>query len=82
MVGQMVNKVNAILNRPMRFFNQFNFFPKQMPLVFPEICQSLILSLLHLFFINNIEQSEIDLHKSNPQLTLFCRPFKNLAQWR
>ena len=39
MVGQMANKVNAILNRSMRtLFPQigFNFFPKQLPLVFPR----------------------------------------------
>ena len=51
MVGQMVNKVNAILNRPMRtlFIQSALISSQKMPLVFPEICQSLILSLLHLF---------------------------------
>ena len=39
MIGQTVNKVNAILNRSMRtLFPQIglNFFPKQLPLVFPR----------------------------------------------
>ena len=76
MVGQMVNKVNAILNRSMRtLFPQIglNFFPKQLPLFFPRnLSKPDNVPFYTLFLINDMEQPEIDVHKSNPQLTLFC----------
>ena len=78
MIGQMANKVNAILNRSTENFipsNRLQFLaPKQLPLVLSQklVKARLCPFLCTLFLINNMKQSEIDVHKSNPQLPLFC----------
>jgi hypothetical protein len=78
MIGQMANKVNAILNRSTENFissNRLQFLaPKQLPLVLSQklVKARLCPFLYTLFLINNMQQSEIDVHKSNPQLLLFC----------